>query len=309
MENRIRILAALDGSDQSLAGVRYVSRVVSSERAEVTLLHVLPGLPDAYRDMERFPAMARQMKAVQAWAGGQQKMMETFMARAARLLMDAGFPPDRVLPLVRERETGIARDLAKTARQGYDCVVAGRTGSSRIRDLVMGSVAAKLAESLSDVPVWIVDGNPEPGRVVVGVDGSPGGRRAVAHAGRMLSGTDAEVLLIHVRRAMPAGFGDLMRDAGPETSPGARLEEPGLWLQELSDMLAAAGLPPDRVRAEVVSEVASRAAALVDRALMEGAGTLVVGRRGLSMVEEFPMGRVCRKVMQMARNQAVWIVG
>jgi len=33
-----------------------------------------------------------------------------------------------------------------------------------------------------------------------------------------------------------------------------------------------------------------------------------VGRRGLSRIQEFYMGRVGNKVMQMAREMAIWVV-
>ena len=39
-----------------------------------------------------------------------------------------------------------------------------------------------------------------------------------------------------------------------------------------------------------------------------GYGTIVVGRRGLSKVYEFFMGRVSDKVLHLAKDMAVWIV-
>lgn len=51
----------------------------------------------------------------------------------------------------------------------------------------------------------------------------------------------------------------------------------------------------------------SRAASLYNEAEKNGYGTIVIGRRGISVVEEFFMGRVARKITQMAKNSAVWI--
>ena len=39
-----------------------------------------------------------------------------------------------------------------------------------------------------------------------------------------------------------------------------------------------------------------------------GYGTIVMGRRGLSKVHEFLLGRVTTKVLQRAEKFAVWIV-
>ena len=37
-------------------------------------------------------------------------------------------------------------------------------------------------------------------------------------------------------------------------------------------------------------------------------GTVVVGRRGVSNVKDFPIGRVPIKLVQLINNQAVWVV-
>jgi hypothetical protein len=46
----------------------------------------------------------------------------------------------------------------------------------------------------------------------------------------------------------------------------------------------------------------------MEEATKGGYGTIVVGRRGVSKVYEFLMGRVSNKVIQMAKDQAVWVV-
>ena len=48
--------------------------------------------------------------------------------------------------------------------------------------------------------------------------------------------------------------------------------------------------------------------AIVKEANEGGYGTIVVGRRGLSRVREFFIGRVSMKVIQLARKHAVWVV-
>jgi nucleotide-binding universal stress UspA family protein len=68
------------------------------------------------------------------------------------------------------------------------------------------------------------------------------------------------------------------------------------------------GIEPDRVTTRVVTGVKSRAAAVVEEAKKGGYGTIVVGRRGLSKVEEFVMGRVSNKVLQLAKQAAIWVM-
>jgi nucleotide-binding universal stress UspA family protein len=52
----------------------------------------------------------------------------------------------------------------------------------------------------------------------------------------------------------------------------------------------------------------TRAGDILKEAKDGGYGTIVMGRRGLSKVHEFLMGRVTNKVLHRAEGFAVWIV-
>ena len=78
--------------------------------------------------------------------------------------------------------------------------------------------------------------------------------------------------------------------------------------EEARSLLIKAGLSPKRLTTKVVTGVSSRSAAILEEAREGRYGTILVGRRGLSKVMEFTMGRVGRKVIQMARDHAVWMV-
>ena len=60
---------------------------------------------------------------------------------------------------------------------------------------------------------------------------------------------------------------------------------------------------------KVIVDTDTRSRCLVNEALDHNYGTIVVGRRGTSMVREFFLGRVGQKVLNMAGRQAVWIIG
>ena len=79
--------------------------------------------------------------------------------------------------------------------------------------------------------------------------------------------------------------------------------------EEAVDHLAAVGFPAEKVATKVVCGVKSRAGAIMKEALSGGYGTIVAGRRGLTRVSDYDMGRVSQKIVQMARDRAVWIVG
>jgi hypothetical protein len=58
----------------------------------------------------------------------------------------------------------------------------------------------------------------------------------------------------------------------------------------------------------VISGATSRAGRIFDEAIRHGYGTVVVGRKGLSNIEEFDMGRVSSKLIQLAGNVALWMI-
>ena len=79
-------------------------------------------------------------------------------------------------------------------------------------------------------------------------------------------------------------------------------------LRKARNRLIEAGMNGERVEIKVRTGMGSRAGAIVDEAKIGGYGTIVLGRRGLSKVPEFFMGRVSNKVIQMAKEKTVWIV-
>ena len=78
--------------------------------------------------------------------------------------------------------------------------------------------------------------------------------------------------------------------------------------EEAHRYLEKAGFNRKQITTRLVTGVTSRALAISMEALNGGYGTIVVGRRGLSNVEEFTIGRVSNKVIHMAREIAVWVV-
>ena len=77
---------------------------------------------------------------------------------------------------------------------------------------------------------------------------------------------------------------------------------------DAKNRLGKSGFKSSQVTTQIITGEESRAEAIVREAREGGYGTIVVGRRGLSEVEEFSMGRVSNKVVYLAKGLAVWIV-
>ena len=90
----------------------------------------------------------------------------------------------------------------------------------------------------------------------------------------------------------------------------AEVVERGLERQfeSAKGVLADYGFPPDSIETKILYGEESRAGAIVRESRSGNYGTIVLGRRGISKIEEFFMGRVTNKVAYMAKGLALWVV-
>lgn len=307
---RQKLLVAVDGSEQSREVVRYVAGICTPKRTEVTLFHVLSPVTESFWDQRAAPESSGT-EPYREWLTCHQAAMEDFMDGACRMLHDNGFPDEAVRVVVQPRQEGIARDILREARRGYRSVAAGRIGRNPITRLVMGSVASKLVTALTEVTLWLVDGRPDYRRVLVCIDASSAAARVIDHVGRMLSESPAEITLFHaIRNPEP----DWVSESDPSAGEAAAEQEMRARkalvpvFEKAVASLEAAGISSERISVKVISGMATRGGTLYAQALHGDFGTIVVGRRGVSNVKTFPIGRVPMKLVQLINEQTVWVV-
>ncbi|MFO7666185.1 MAG: universal stress protein [Desulfobacterales bacterium] len=311
MKNVMKVLVSIDGSVQSLAAVRYIGGVLKPEKTKVVLFHVDPAVPESFWDLEKSPEFRSRLAPVRAWAAQQKKSIEDTMTKAAKTLSNSGFPSDAVSVKIQTRKIGIARDILHEADTGkYKMVVVGRTGISKFKDLVLGSVANKLIGNLIDIPLVVVGGKPNPNKFIIAFDGSKASMRSVSTAGTMLNNVENEIMICHVIRSIGVEQLTLGEFPFPAelnwTEKCVKKIEPAI--EEAKRKLVSAGLDSANIYGRILTEKPSRAGTIIAEAKAGGFGTIIVGRRGLSAVEEFFVGRVSRKVLHMAKKMAVWVV-
>ena len=307
---RNKILIAVDGSDQSLYAVRYVSKMMAPQKTEIVLFHSMRKISEAFWDMGVKPISSQKLSSIRAWEISQEKIIHEFMTLSRQIFLDNGFPKESVKINIHETTKGIARDVYNESKSGYMGVVAGRMGLNVLKDIVLGSVANKLVEKLHDTPVCLVGGQPRPGRILLAFDGSEGAMKAVDYTGTMLGGSDFEITLMYVLRGLsllqPEDKSLVMKEEEALFEDAKAGAEP--MFNEAESRLINAGFDPARITARPVVGVRSRAGAIVREAKENGYGTIVVGRRGLSKVAEFFLGGVSNKIIHLAKEMAVWVV-
>ena len=310
------ILVAVDGSDQSLKTVTYLAGMLSPRQIGIELFHVKTKVPEAVFDLgspeDTIDADTVEYEAeITRWTRRNGSAINAFMETAKQRFMAAGFPADSISIIIQDRQIGVARDIVNRARLGCAAVVVGRSGFGTLPDYMLGSIAAKLAESISHVPLAVVGTRPDTRKVMVAFDRSRSIRKGLEQVIRLFSPTIEEVLLCHIVRPLSA--------PNPATTPFFDPRHESHWLSENSrkiipamvdakQHLARMGFDPDHFQTAILKEKASRADGLAKEAEFLDFGTIVIGRRGATTVEDFSMGRVTRKVLHLAPEKAIWIV-
>jgi nucleotide-binding universal stress UspA family protein len=321
MENaeRKKILLTVDGSEHSLEAVRYTAKTVPVDSVKIVLFHIRTRVPESFWDQQREPAFRYRFIDVGEWESQQEKMIQEFMAKASEILYAAGVSRKSLSIGIQDRQAGIASDIIAESKQGYDTVVVSRRGISELKDFVLGSIANKLVEKVAHVPVWVVGSSQQQGKFLVAVDGSEGAMLAVDYVANMVGSIHHfDITLFHVVRGFDPFHPVVGRPqaAAPDKVLKEKyekeLEQAGREIEPVFEKatkrLLKAGVAPASVREKVVKGASTRSSAIADEAEKGGYDTVVVGRRGLSKVQEFFMGRVSSKVIQIAKNKTIWVV-
>ncbi|MDZ7580541.1 MAG: universal stress protein [Deltaproteobacteria bacterium] len=312
MAGRKKFLVAADGSAASQSIVKYMTAMLSPVDTEIVFLHVLNRIPETYWDFGLGVEADSLVHKIKNQVAEHEKSIQAFMADSKQALLDANFREENIAIHIKDRNVGIARDIVAEARRGYNGLIMGRTGMGRMKGMAVGSVSTKIIGALSDIPICIVAGTPAGKNSIVALDGSAGSMRALDYVCSLMNGFTGKVVLFHAMRrigypdsatAKVASFKEVEKSIWDDAK---RMLEP--TLTEAKDRLLKSGRAKDKIVTKIVTGVSSRAGALIEEAGKSGCGSILVGRTGISQVEDFNIGRVANKVVHGAQNQAVWII-
>ena len=303
-----RLLIPVDGSDRSMNTVRYIAKFEPFRRMHLVLFHVFSKVPEGFWDLATDPRSSATVREVRAWEVEQKSNISQWTEIARQFLIKTGFPAKSVEVKIQNRKKGFARDIIREAQNGYYAVVTRRRGMTGLRGIVLGSVATKLVEKLTFLPLILVGRKPPGNKILLGFDGSEGARRAVDFVGRTMGGSNFRAKLVYVMRGKENDDPEIQRLYSPAKYVQKTLKGMTTDLETAAKQLVALDFKPHQVSTELISGVTSRARAIVAEAKQNGYGTIVMGRRGHSRVRDFFIGRVTNKVIHLARDRTVWII-
>ena len=156
----VKLLIALDKSEGAWRAVEYVVKTFAqTPGVEVTLLHILGGLPPAFWDdghiLSDKEREARQ-RMIDNWQAEKEKEWQGLVGKATDVLKAAGVSV--VNSRFRPKYYDEAEDIVNEALEGgFGSVVMGRRGLGAAKSLLLGSVTNKVVQNSRGKAVIIVE--------------------------------------------------------------------------------------------------------------------------------------------------------
>ena len=153
-----KILLAIDDSENARRAVEFVANFFTPDN-KITLFNVVPDTATlcAMNSPELTPYFKSQQSSFCLLEEKKKKIVNDAMQKAKRILLDAKFEEKNITIKSKVKKIGVARDIIKEAKSGYNAVVMGKRGLSGIKDFILGSVSQKVFHTAKDISVLVVD--------------------------------------------------------------------------------------------------------------------------------------------------------
>ena len=157
-----RILVAITGSKRSSKTVEYCGKQFSGmSDLSLTLLHVLPSLPPLFWDdghiLTKEERELRQ-EVVEKWLENQKLATEPMFRSAIGILTGEGIKPNQIETKTISDSTDPATSILEEARDGgYLTLVIGRSASSRVTELLLGTTTIRIIKRGAGLAICVVE--------------------------------------------------------------------------------------------------------------------------------------------------------
>ena len=153
-----KILVAIDDSENARRAVEFVANFFAPDN-KITLFNVVQDTAAicAMNSPELTPYFTSQQGSFCLLEEKKKKLVDEAMQKAKRILLNAKFEEKNITIKSETKKSGVARDIIKEAKSGYNAVVMGKRGLSGIKDFLLGSVSHKVFNTVKDISVLVVD--------------------------------------------------------------------------------------------------------------------------------------------------------
>ena len=145
------ILIAVDETESSKRAVLYVADILGGFPGfRVTLLSIIPEPEEDFFDTTEEQA---------AWTRKNLEASRAMLENYARVLSQAGFPPDKIRIRACVGEAKEFADVILEAQQSMESctLVVGRHRKTKTEEFLFGSTSSKLVREARNCAIWVVE--------------------------------------------------------------------------------------------------------------------------------------------------------
>ena len=156
-------------------------------------------------------------------------------------------------------------------------------------------------------------------KILVAIDGSKHSSRIIEYCGKQFLGmSDLSLTLFHVLPNLPTRFWDDGHIL-TEKEKDARRKVVDRWLENRKlatepmlgnavEALTRAGIPHERIETKTIPDSTNEVTSILEEARDGGYLTLVLGRYGLSWIDEHVLGSTTGKIIHRGAGLAICVV-
>jgi nucleotide-binding universal stress UspA family protein len=311
IKQNLKILIPVDGSDQALHAAVFAAKIFTGDRPEIVLFNVVTQNPDRGKSISGNPLYDEKMKNIDKWMAADHKSMNQFMDKAISCIRGAGYPEPAVRVKIKKKQERVIDEIIREAREEYDAVVVGKTGTSRLKDKFIGSLSIKLAGKLNRTPLIIVDGEPNTDKFLVSVDRREEAFNSIYNIGALLDIQNFSIAICHVARCAAKKHDTSESFSCKDSEHNCPLRDVECICPSIDSMkecLVDSGILSDKI-SDLIVEASNPVESTLELSREKQIGSIVVGRRAIvPFVEEVLSGRYSQKMLKKMENVALWVV-
>lgn len=303
------LLFPIDGTEEALRPIEFLRRLYPDlNQVGIVLCYFAPALPPAYREQRGSP---EQLKKKQEYMKSREQGTRLAFEQARKDLVRVGFQSDMIHEHVLEKQVSKAKDACLLADwKKADAVLVRKQVTNTLEGLFRDDPTDDLLRHCLASPLWLVEGTVDVSHAAICITNEDASLRAADHAAFMLTGTGAEVTLLHAAKTVSHPVSTPVAHITAEVekwlmTPEGRPVRP--FLHQAHDILKREGIADERVRITVIPSQGKAASEIPVFCQKERIGIVVLGHTQPTGIKGFLKGSVTKKIIAELKNMAVWV--